>query len=101
MAQPGVGAGPVRLTTLDDGKLVVLRGTVGHTVKDEELGFGAVVCSVGNASRFEIRFGFASDIARVPGVRGEAATRLDDVADQAQGRDAGEGVDEGSGWVGQ
>ncbi len=69
-------------------------GRITDVVEDEELGLRTEIGGIGEAGRFQVSFGFSGDEAGITGIA-FAGDRIDDVADQAQGRNLHEGVDLG------
>ena len=85
---------PAAFDRVDRVEGLVGAGGVADVVEDEEFRLRAEVGGVGNAGRLQVGFGLLGDEARVAGVA-FLGDRVDDVADQAQGRDLDERVDLG------
>ncbi len=96
LVAPGV---PRAFLGVDEVVAVVGSRGIADVVEDEELRLGAEERRVGDPGGLEVRLGLPRDVARVAGVA-LLRDRVDDVADQRQGRPGDERVHDGRVGVG-
>ena len=72
---------------------------VTDVVEDEELGFGTEIGGIADAGRLEVCLGLAGDVARIAAVV-FLGDRIEDIADEREGRDGGKRIHLGGGRIG-
>src|SRR5210317_852679 len=78
---------------------LVGRGRVANVIKDEKLRLRSKVSGVSQAGRLQVGFSFLGNEARIAGVA-FLGNRVNNITDQAEGRNLNKRVDLGSRWVG-